>query len=68
MSGLCLLLLAGGGVRGLSTLLVVEHLMERMNIERKNHGFPSVKLCELFYFIGGTSTDEYDYRRDTPYL
>ena len=62
-SGLCLLSLDGGGVRGLSTLLILKRLMDRTNAERKTHGFPSVKPCELFDLIGRTGTGGYDHRR-----
>lgn len=54
--GLCLLSLDGGGVRGLSTLIILKRLMERTNAERKEHGLDQVKPCELFDLIGGTST------------
>lgn len=55
-AGLCLLSLDGGGVRGLSTLLILKRLMERTNAVRKDAGLNSVKPCELFDLIGGTST------------
>lgn len=55
-SGLCLLSLDGGGVRGLSTLLILKRLMERTNAERKDQGLHPVKPWELFDLIGGTST------------
>jgi hypothetical protein len=48
--------LDGGGVRGLSTLLIIKALMARVNDERKKDGQPPVKPCELFDLIGGTST------------
>ncbi|CZR68366.1 uncharacterized protein PAC_18265 [Phialocephala subalpina] len=54
--GLCVLSLDGGGVRGLSTLLIIKALMAKVNAERKRAGQPSVKPCELFDLIGGTST------------
>ncbi|KAF8856400.1 FabD/lysophospholipase-like protein [Acephala macrosclerotiorum] len=54
--GLCVLSLDGGGVRGLSTLLIVKALMAKVNAERKKDGQPYVKPCELFDLIGGTST------------
>jgi patatin-like phospholipase/acyl hydrolase len=53
-TGLCLLSLDGGGVRGLSTLYILKNLMDRLNHERKSH--PPVKPCEIFDLIGGTST------------
>ncbi|KAB8233733.1 uncharacterized protein BDW43DRAFT_77322 [Aspergillus alliaceus] len=53
-SGLCLLSLDGGGVRGLSTLYILKHLMNRLSQERPDRG--PVKPCEVFDLIGGTST------------
>ncbi|KAI9688258.1 MAG: hypothetical protein M1822_001764 [Bathelium mastoideum] len=55
-TGLCLLSLDGGGVRGLSTLYILRGLMSRLNKRRQNVGLPAVKPCELFDLIGGTST------------
>lgn len=46
----------GGGVRGLSTLLIIKALMAKVNAERGKEGLSSVKPCELFDLIGGTST------------
>ena len=40
----------GGGVRGLSSLLILEHLMYKINPESPP------KPCEYFDLIGGTST------------
>ncbi|KAG0650465.1 Kinesin light chain [Hyphodiscus hymeniophilus] len=54
--GLCILSLDGGGVRGLSSLLIIKALMSTINEERKQDGQPSVKPCQLFDLIGGTST------------
>ena len=54
--GLCLLSLDGGGVRGLSTLLILKRLMDRTNAERKTRGLDTVTPHELFDTIGGTST------------
>jgi hypothetical protein len=48
--------LDGGGVRGLSTLLILQALMARVNEERMKDGQPTIKPCELFDLIGGTST------------
>lgn len=45
-----LLALDGGGVRGLSSLMILEALMEQINA----HAPP--KPCEYFDMIGGTST------------
>lgn len=56
-SGLCLLSLDGGGVRGLSTLYILKRIMDRLNHERKTTAnLPPVKPCEVFDLIGGTST------------
>ncbi|KAJ5090363.1 FabD/lysophospholipase-like protein [Penicillium argentinense] len=54
-TGLCLLSLDGGGVRGLSTLYILKGLMDRLNKERPE-GSPAKKPCEVFDLIGGTST------------
>lgn len=48
--GLNLLSLDGGGVRGLSSLLILEKLM--LQIDEKNPPKP----CDYFDMIGGTST------------
>lgn len=53
-TGLCLLSLDGGGVRGLSTLYILKHLMTQLSHERPELG--QVKPCEIFDLIGGTST------------
>ncbi|KAF1948916.1 hypothetical protein CC80DRAFT_497906 [Byssothecium circinans] len=58
-TGLCLLSLDGGGVRGLSTLYILKGLMARLNHERQSHRLPPVKPCEVFDLIGGTSTGGY---------
>lgn len=55
-TGLCLLSLDGGGVRGLSTLYILKNIMDRLNHERKTAGLPPMKPCEVFDLIGGTST------------
>lgn len=55
-TGLCLLSLDGGGVRGLSTLFILKSIMDRLNRERDNAKLPAVKPCEVFDLIGGTST------------
>lgn len=58
-SGLCLLSLDGGGVRGLSTLFVLRRLMAQLNHERQASNLPPVKPCKVFDLIGGTSTGGY---------
>ncbi|KAF2017972.1 kinase subdomain-containing protein, partial [Aaosphaeria arxii CBS 175.79] len=58
-TGLCLLSLDGGGVRGLSTLYILRNLMARLAYERYGDAvnkYPPVKPCEVFDLIGGTST------------
>jgi patatin-like phospholipase/acyl hydrolase len=55
-TGLCLLSLDGGGVRGLSTLYILKSIMDRLNYARSENKLPPVKLCEVFDLIGGTST------------
>jgi patatin-like phospholipase/acyl hydrolase len=55
-TGLCLLSLDGGGVRGLSTLFILKGLMTRLNHERRAANLAAVKPCEVFDLIGGTST------------
>jgi patatin-like phospholipase/acyl hydrolase len=55
-TGLCLLSLDGGGVRGLSTLYILKGLMARLNHQRQGANLPRVKPCEVFDLIGGTST------------
>lgn len=45
-----LLCLDGGGVRGLSSLIVLQYLMETINPDNPP------KPCEYFDMIGGTST------------
>jgi patatin-like phospholipase/acyl hydrolase len=55
-TGLCLLSLDGGGVRGLSTLYILKSLMAQLNHARQKMGASALKPCELFDLIGGTST------------
>jgi patatin-like phospholipase/acyl hydrolase len=47
---LCLLSLDGGGVRGLSSLCIIEELMRKVDKENPP------KPCDYFDMIGGTST------------
>ncbi|KAF2801937.1 FabD/lysophospholipase-like protein [Mytilinidion resinicola] len=57
-----LLSLDGGGVRGLSSLMVLDDLMENIAIEEKRLGrrpqndSTPLKPCDYFDLIGGTST------------
>ncbi|KAJ7747516.1 hypothetical protein B0H16DRAFT_1888734, partial [Mycena metata] len=62
--GLKLLALDGGGIRGLSELLIVKEIMHRLMFEenetRRISGLPLLKStpkpCDYFDLIGGTST------------
>jgi patatin-like phospholipase/acyl hydrolase len=49
-SDLRLLALDGGGVRGLSALIILQELMEKINPDCPP------KPCDYFDMIGGTST------------
>jgi patatin-like phospholipase/acyl hydrolase len=55
-TGLCLLSLDGGGVRGLSTLYILQGIMNRLNYMREEAGLHPRKPWEIFDLIGGTST------------
>ncbi|KAL9072045.1 MAG: hypothetical protein Q9161_003819 [Pseudevernia consocians] len=55
-NGLCLLSLDGGGVRGLSTLLILKHIMQKINEKRQPKGLSYARPCDVFDMIGGTST------------
>ena len=47
----------GGGIRGLSELIILGEIMERI---KNDEGLPSVpRPCEYFDLIGGTSTGGY---------
>ena len=49
-----ILSLDGGGIRGISSLLILEHIMERI---REAEGLDEVpRPCDRFDMIGGTST------------
>ena len=43
----------GGGIRGISTLIILKHLMKRIN------PMNPPKPCDYFDLIGGTSTGGY---------
>jgi patatin-like phospholipase/acyl hydrolase len=55
-TGYCLLSLDGGGVRGLSTLYILQSIMRLLNYTREEAGLGPKKPCEIFDLIGGTST------------
>ena len=46
----------GGGVRGLSALLILKGIMQQVNAKRNAEGLPHVRPCDVFDLIGGTST------------
>ncbi|KAJ7867668.1 hypothetical protein B0H14DRAFT_2503985 [Mycena olivaceomarginata] len=52
--GLCLLALDGGGIRGLSMLIILQHLMYRLKVAEDLPDIPHP--CNYFDLIGGTST------------
>lgn len=58
-TGLCLLSIDGGGVRGLSSLYILKSIMDRLNHERRKENLSPAKPCEVFDLIGGTSTGGY---------
>jgi patatin-like phospholipase/acyl hydrolase len=51
-----LLSIDGGGVRGLSALVLLEHLMNLINHKRGKLNLPPQEPWEMFDMIGGTST------------
>jgi patatin-like phospholipase/acyl hydrolase len=53
-----LLALDGGGIRGLSSLMILEQLMQTINPECPP------KPCQYFDMIGGTSTGGFVSRED----
>ncbi|KAF2152445.1 phospholipase, patatin family protein [Myriangium duriaei CBS 260.36] len=54
--GKCILSIDGGGVRGLSALMTLKSIMDRLNRRLKASGTYTVKPCEVFDLIGGTNT------------
>ncbi|KAJ7827150.1 hypothetical protein B0H14DRAFT_3144712 [Mycena olivaceomarginata] len=52
--GLCLLSLDGGGIRGLSMLIILKHLMYRLKVAEDLPDVPHP--CDYFDLIGGTGT------------
>jgi hypothetical protein len=46
------ILIDGGGVRGLSSIRVLQHIMDGVNENRDD----DLKPCEIFDMIGGTGT------------
>lgn len=47
----------GGGIRGLSSLLILENIMEHLRLEKGLNQVP--RPCDYFDLIGGTSTGGY---------
>jgi hypothetical protein len=54
-----LLSLDGGGVRGLSELVLLEQIMDKINTHRTENGLAPHEPWEAFDMIGGTSTGGY---------
>jgi patatin-like phospholipase/acyl hydrolase len=54
-----LLSLDGGGVRGLSELVLLEQIMDQINTHRTENGLATQEPWEAFDMIGGTSTGGY---------
>lgn len=54
MIGLTLCGIDGGGIRGLSELLILKEIMYRLKAEQGLSEIP--RPCEYFDMIGGTST------------
>ncbi|KAH6879001.1 acyl transferase/acyl hydrolase/lysophospholipase [Alternaria rosae] len=51
-----LLVIDGGGVRGLSALVILEQLMDASNEYRRDQGLEALEPWQAFDMIGGTST------------
>ena len=49
-----LLALDGGGIRGVSMLLILDEIMKRVQKDKHLASLPPP--CEYFHLIGGTST------------
>ncbi|KAI9801940.1 MAG: hypothetical protein M1826_005124, partial [Phylliscum demangeonii] len=49
-----LLALDGGGIRGVSELVILDEIMKRIQVDRKLSELP--RPCDYFHLIGGTST------------
>lgn len=43
-------------MRGLSTLLILKGIMQRINAKRELEGLSYARPCDVFDLIGGTST------------
>lgn len=51
-----LLSIDGGGVRGLSALVILDQIMEHSNALRKQQGLTAQEPWQAFDMMGGTST------------
>lgn len=51
-----LLSIDGGGVRGLSALVILEQILEQTNDSRKSQGFEAQEPWQVFDMIGGMGT------------
>ena len=43
-------------MRGLSAIIMLEHIVESANARRKDQGLESLEPWQMFDMIGGTST------------
>lgn len=50
-------LIDGGGIRGVSMLLILDEIMRRVQRDKHLESLP--RPCEYFHLIGGTSTGGY---------
>lgn len=48
--------LDGGGIRGLSAIMIIRAVMEKVNDERTKRNLPIQEPWEYFDMMGGTST------------
>lgn len=48
--------LDGGGIRGLSAIMILRAVMEQVNDERTKRNLPTQEPWEYFDMMGGTST------------
>jgi patatin-like phospholipase/acyl hydrolase len=46
----------GGGVRGRSAIIMLEHIVDKANDCRADQGLPALEPRQMFDMIGGTST------------
>lgn len=49
----------GGGIRGLSSIMILEQLLDQYNGMREDNGLQPQEPWQVFDLIGGTSTGGY---------